>query len=263
MIMFVNYNRVEMCYNWDVSFLNKVALVTGSTQGIGLAIAHRLFNDGATVILNSPSESDKSVLEQFNDLARVRFVAADISNKAELERVRQHIKDEFGHLDLLVANAGVLPLPAGIDDITDENISRTIDVNLKGTFSTLKLLGALIKETSKDGAIVALTSVDGIIGEPYGVIYSSTKAGIISLTKSFARKYNEPLVRVNAVAPGLVDTPLTKSTGEDPSWTTDLSIIKRMGKPEEIASAVAFLLSDDASFITGQILAVDGGFTLK
>lgn len=246
-----------------MNFQNKIALVTGSTQGIGLAIAHRLFNDGATVILNSLKEIDVSILEQFDDKSRIRFVAADISNKPNLEGLKQFVKDEFGRLDLLVANAGVLPLPAGIDDITDENMSRTIDVNLKGTFNTLKMFGGLIQETSKGGSIVALTSVDGIIGEPYGVIYSSTKAGIISLTKSFARKYKEPLVRVNAVAPGLIDTPLTASTGEDPSWTTDLSVIQRMGKPEEIASAVAFLLSEDASFITGQILAVDGGFTLK
>lgn len=244
-------------------FQNKIALVTGSTQGIGLAITHRLFNDGATVILNSHNEADKSIIEQFSDEARVRFVAADISDKADLEALKQFIQNEFGRLDLLVANAGVLPLPAGIDDITEENMSRTIDVNLKGTFNTLKIFGNFIQETSKVGSIVALTSVDGIIGEPYGVIYSSTKAGIISLTKSFARKYKEPLVRVNAIAPGLIDTPLSASTGEDPSWTTDLSVIQRMGKPEEIASAVAFLLSEDGSFITGQILAVDGGFTLK
>ncbi len=163
---------------------------------------------------------------------------------------------------MVVAHAEIIPLPCDIDNITPENIDKIISVNLIGTFNTLKIFGNLIKDTSKKGSIVATTSVDGIIGEPYNAIYSATKAGIISLTKSFARYFGEN-IRVNAVAPGLIDTPLTASTGENPKATTDYSIIHRMGTAEEIANAINFLLSDEASYITGQILAVDGGFTLK
>lgn len=242
---------------------NRIALVTGSTKGIGLATAHRLYDEGATVILNSFTADEESILHEFENKDRVRFYAADISDVTAVQDLKEFILNEFGRLDYLVANAGVLPQPSGIDTITDENINRTVDINLKGTFNTLKVMGGLIQETSSFGSIVALTSVDGIIGEPYGVIYSATKAGIISFTKSFARKFQDPLVRVNAVAPGLIDTPLSSSTGEVPSDTTDLSIIQRMGKPEEVAASIAFLLSDDSTFITGQVLVVDGGFTLK
>ena len=236
--------------------MKKIALVTGSTQGIGLATAQKLSEDFIVII-----NDNKGIDDNFG-AREVYYYKADISNSNDLESLKDYILQKFGRLDMIAAHAGIIPLPCDIDNITPENIDRTINVNLIGTFNTLKILGNLIKETSKKGAIVATTSVDGIIGEPYNAIYSATKAGIISLTKSFARYFGED-IRVNAVAPGLIDTPLTASTGEDPSATTDFSIIKRMGTAEEIANAICFLLSDEASYITGQILAVDGGFTLK
>ena len=243
---------------------DKVAFVTGSTSGIGKAIAQKLLKLGCTVIISSEKDIPKQeVLKDFGNSSNTTYLKCDISIKSNIENTKEVIKSKFGKLDFLVCNAGIMPRPCSIDDITEEVIDKTLNVNLKGTFWTLKVLGNLIKDTANCGSIVNMTSVDGLIGEPYGVIYSATKAGIISLTKSFARYFKNPLVRVNAVAPGLIDTQLTASTGEDPSLTTELSVIPRMGKPEEIADTVIYLLSSEASFITGQILAVDGGFTLK
>ncbi len=243
---------------------DKVAFITGSTSGIGKAIAQKLLNQGCRVIISSEKDiTEQEVLKDFENSSNATYLKCDISIKSDIENAKEVIKSKFGKLDLLVCNAGIMPRPCSINDIIEEVLDKTINVNLKGTFWTLRILGNLIKETSNSGSIVNMTSVDGLIGEPYGVIYSATKAGIISLTKSFARYFKNPLVRVNAVAPGLIDTPLTASTGEDPSLTTELSVIPRMGKPEEIADTVVYLLSSEASFITGQILAVDGGFTLK
>ncbi len=241
--------------------MKKIVLVTGSTQGIGLATAKRL-SENYIVIINDNKGVDANFIGENFIGKEVFYFKADISNSNDLKSLKDFILQKFGRLDMVVAHAGIIPLPCDIDNITPENIDKTISVNLIGTFNTLKIFGNLIKDTSKKGSIVATTSVDGIIGEPYNAIYSATKAGIISLTKSFARYFGEN-IRVNAVAPGLIDTPLTASTGEDPKATTDYSIIQRMGTADEIANAINFLLSDEASYITGQILAVDGGFTLK
>lgn len=240
----------------------KNIIVTGGVSGIGIATAKKLSKDNNIIIVDCKEINQDFIRNNFENYKNVHFFKADIARKEDILYLKQYILDNFERLDCLVCCAGILPLPCEIDTITDENIDRTIDVNLKGTFKCLKILGNLIKETSAIGSIVTISSVDALIGEPYGVIYSATKAGIISLTKSFAR-YFKGNIRVNCIAPGLIDTPLTDSTGEDPSWTTEYSIIKRIGKPEEIADSIIFLLSDKASYITGQVLAVDGGFTLK
>lgn len=242
----------------------KIILVTGSTSGIGRATGQELLNQGATVIISSNLDlPQEDVLKGFDFAGQSVYLQCDISSESDVKNISKIISERFGRLDGLVCNAGVILRPCGIEDITEEVIDKTIAVNLKGTFFCLRHLGKLIQETGSNGSIVCLTSVDGIIGEPYAVIYSATKAGIISMTKSFARHYKNPLVRVNAIAPGLIDTPLTASTGEDPINTTSLSVIERMGQPVEIAKSIAFLLSEESSFTTGQVLAVDGGFTLK
>lgn len=243
--------------------MDKVAFITGSTSGIGLSTAKKLLEQNIKVIVSSEKELDLSEVKELVGNVNVDYIKCDISIKSDIDKVVKYIKEKYGHLDYLVCNAGIMPRPCGIEDITEEVMDRTINTNLKGTFWTLRLIGKFVNETSKDGSIVCLTSVDGLIGEPYGVIYSTTKAGIISLMMSFSRYFKNPVTRVNAVAPGLIDTPLTASTGEDPANTTDLSVIQRMGNPDEIADTICYLLSDKASYITGQVLAVDGGFTLK
>lgn len=241
---------------------NKVILITGGASGIGLATAKKLAKENKVIIADYKNIEQNFIKNNFNCYENVYYFKCDISKKEDILNLKKYIIDNFKKLDSLVCCAGIMPLPCEIDTITDEVIDRTIDVNLKGTFKSLNILGNLIKDTSTIGSIVNISSVDGLIGEPYGVIYSTTKSAIISLTKSFAR-YFKGDIRVNCVAPGLIDTPLTDSTGEDPSLTTNYSIIKRIGKPEEIADSIIFLLSDKASYITGQVLVVDGGFTLK
>ena len=149
----------------------KNIIITGGASGIGLATAKKLSKDNKVIIVDYKDINQDFIQNNFEDYKNVYFFKCDISRKEEILDLKQYVLDTFGKLDYLVCNAGILPLPCEIDTITDANIDRTIDVNLKGTFKCLNILGNLIKETSTIGSIVNISSVDGLIGEPYGVIY--------------------------------------------------------------------------------------------
>ncbi|MBU0976222.1 MAG: SDR family NAD(P)-dependent oxidoreductase [Patescibacteria group bacterium] len=241
---------------------DKVALITGSSRGIGRATAILFAKEGAKVVINCKENVEKAeeVLEKVGKGNGI-VVKADVSTEKGVKRLISETEKQFGRIDILVANAGVVPDPCGIEDSTEESINQVIDTNLKGTYKTLKIIG---ERLSKGGSVVTVSSVDGIIGEPFAAMYSATKAGIIALTKAFARHYSSKQIRVNCVAPGLIETDLTKDADEQLLQETLKGVlIPRIGRPEEVANAILFFASSNASYMTGATICVDGGFNLK
>ncbi len=245
-----------------MKFENKIALVTGASRGIGRATALAFAEEGANVVVNyekDQTDADKAVAD-IKKLGRDAIaVQADVAVESDVQRLIQEAVKHFGGIDILVNNAGIV-FDVPILEKTVEQWKRTLHVNLLGTFLCIKYAVPYLKE--KPGAsILNISSTNGIdCGSPESADYDASKAGIISLTKNMAQALALE-IRVNSVAPGWVDTDINKSMPKDliESETQKIAL-KRWARPEEIAKAVLFLCSEDASFITGTTLVVDGGY---
>jgi 2-deoxy-D-gluconate 3-dehydrogenase len=246
----------------DFRLDGKKALVTGAARGLGKAIADGLAESGATVYGTSrDAESARLISERYGTPA----LLVDITENPNVNQFADHLMQQSGGIDLLVNNAGVnVPKPAL--DLTEEDWDTVFDTNLKGSFFLTTSLARHWIKSGTQGAIVNVASQAGIVGIEERAAYGTSKAGLIHLTKILALEWAPAGIRVNAVAPTFVRTELTASTLSRPDWAAELLSripIGRFGEPEDIAGAVAFLLSDAASLITGHTLAIDGGYTIR
>ncbi len=246
---------------------NKVALVTGGLKGIGRATVMELAMQGADIALNyRASEKNKVLAEELvkelKDLGRdVLCVEGDISHEEDVEKIFKSTKKYFGHLDILVNNAGITRDQL-ILRMKTEDFDAVINTNLKGTYLCMKQASRLMMK-QKSGHIISLSSVVGVIGNAGQVNYAASKAGVIGMTMSLARELGPRGVTVNAVAPGFIETDMTEVLSDEIKVGLKASIpLGTLGHVEDVAKTIAFLASDDAKYITGQTIHVDGGMAM-
>ncbi len=238
----------------------KVALVTGAAQGIGKAIAHLLAKNGADVVVSDINlEKAQETSEVIQKMGRKSLaIKVNVADLSDVEQMVEAILGQFGRIDILVNNAGITR-DRLILRMTEEDWDAVLDVNLKGTFHCTK---AVIRHMAKQrsGKIVNIASVSGEMGNPGQANYSASKAGVIGLTKTIAREFAARGINVNAIAPGFIQTAMTDAIPEKSKETLIQMIpMERLGQPEDVAEAVLFLVSERSSYITGQVLNVNGG----
>lgn len=249
-------------------FEGKVAIVTGGTTGIGLATVQRLHGEGATVVFcGRRVEVGEEVARSFGT-ERAWFRKADVTVRAEVEALYAATAERFGRLDVVVNNAGNVVVGPTLA-LKPEHWRRTIALNLDSVFDSCQLAIPHLRATiaaglSQGAAIVNVASLDSVGADRGFAAYNAAKAGVVNFTRALALEFGPESIRVNAVSPGAIDTPLTTMTTTDPRARAAFESaipLRRYGRPEEIAAAVAFLAADEASFVNGANLLVDGGVT--
>ncbi len=244
--------------------MKQTAIVTGGSRGIGRAVAVRLAKDGMNLVINYRGNS--AVAEETERLCRelgaeVLLVQGDVSRAEDCEKLAAQAKEAFGRVDVLVNNAGITR-DGLLARMTEEDFRAVLDVNLVGPWNMMKAVNRIMMK-QRYGRIVNLSSVTGLMGNMGQTNYAAAKAGILGMTKSYAREVASRGITVNAVAPGFIDTDMTEAMPEGAKDKIVTGIpMGRTGKPEDVAEAVAFLTSEQAGYITGEVLRVDGGMAM-
>jgi len=252
---------------------NQVVLITGGATGIGKATAMKLAAKGVTVVITGRREAAgaaavKEIERVARDGAQVRFIRNDVTDENAVKGLVDGIVSEFGHLDMAVNNAGVNTENTTIVQSSTKKYREMVETNILGVYFLMKYELAQMQKQGK-GSIVNLASIAGLNGIPYTGPYCSTKHAVVGLTKAAALDHAREGVRVNALAPGATKTAIIARAleGGDPHYNeasiSAMHPMNRLGRPEEIANGICFLLSDEASFVTGHVLSVDGGFQAK
>ncbi|WP_418552786.1 3-oxoacyl-[acyl-carrier-protein] reductase [Longibaculum muris] len=244
--------------------MNKVAVITGAARGIGKAIALKFASQGYHVVINYRGSEEKAnaVKEQCITLGvEALTYQGDVSHYQEMEDMMKAVMEKFGRIDVLVNNSGITKDQLLLK-MDSESFMDVIDVNLKGTFNTIKAVSRIMMK-QKSGVIINMSSVIGEIGNAGQANYAASKAGILGLTKSIAKEFAPRHIRVNAIAPGFIATDMTDVLNEQTKENILQAIpLKSLGEAEDVANVAYFLASDDAKYITGQVINVDGGMVM-
>lgn len=243
--------------------VGKVTIITGGARGIGKATAEKFLKEGAKVFICDVNQSqiDDTVKELKALSPDIDGVKVDVTNRAEIDSMISEVLNKYGRLDCIINNAGITA-DNTLGKLTEDEWDRVININLKGVFNCGQAAAKIMTEQGH-GTILNASSVVGLYGNFGQTNYAATKWGVIGLTKTWAKELGRKGIRVNAVAPGFIITPMTEKMPEKViEMMRDKSPLKKLGYPEDIANAYAFLASDEASFITGTVLSVDGGVVL-